>query len=108
MKDVIVYDITIHRGADYHIDFLTEEDDGTAISVTGMTAEAHLREFPESNEYQAFTCTADGTGFHLDMGHADTLKIGYTRGYYDLFILENGDREKFARGRARIIPEGTR
>ena len=108
MNEAIVYDITIQKKGDYHIDFLTEEDDGTPIDVSGYTVESHLREFPESNEYLEFTGIADETGIHLDMAHSDTAKIGYTRGYYDVFVSENGNREKFAMGRARIIPEVTR
>ena len=108
MSDVIEYNITIHKGSDYTIDFLTEEDDGTAIDVSGFTAEAQLREYPESNEYLDFTCTADATGFHLAMGHEDSAKIGYTRGYYDLFLSADGNRDKFAQGKATVIPEVSR
>lgn len=108
MNEIVIYDITIHKGSDYHIDFLTEDDDGTPISVEDFTVEAHLREYPESNEYLEFTGTADETGIHLDMSHSDTAKIGYTRGYYDIFLLDSDSREKFARGKAIIIPEVTR
>lgn len=108
MSEAIIYNITIQKRGDYHIDFLTEEDDGTPIDVSGITVESHLREFPESNEYLPFTGTADETGIHLDMPHAVTAKIGYTRGYYDVFVSENGSREKFAIGIAKIIPEVTR
>jgi len=108
MSDVIVYDITIQKGGDYEIDFLTQEDDGTDISASGLTVVAQLREFPECNDYLSFTGTADGTGIHLSMGHDLTVTIGYTRGYYDVFLVDGSAREKFARGRAKIIPEATR
>lgn len=108
MSDVIVYNITVQKGADYHIDFLTQEDDGTAISAEGLTVEAQLREYPESHEYLDFECTADETGIHLDLSAADTIKIGYTSGYYDVFLVEENSRDKFARGKAKIIPEVTR
>ena len=105
----IKYDITIQAGSDYAIDFSYEEDDGTVIPVTGWGVEAHLREFPESNDNHVFAGTADAYGFHVTMDHTETSKISYTLGAYDVFIIPPcGGREKLIYGKAHIIPEVAR
>ena len=110
MREPIIFDITIKAGANYAVDFVYEEDDGTPVSVEGWTAEAQLREFPEARDKHDFVCTADADGFHLTMSHDETSKIGYTRGVYDVFIIapDSSVRERLIQGRAMIIPEATR
>ena len=107
-EEVIQYDITINCGSDYAIDFETLEDDDSYINVESFSVESQLREFAESDDKISFTCTADGTGFHLSMPHDTTAKIPYTQGEYDVFIIKDGHRTKFAEGRANIITEVTR
>lgn len=108
-ENVIVYDIMIHAGADYTIDFETFEDDDTSINVEDFSVVAQLREYPEAPDKIEFTCDADETGFHLSLSNSDTAKIPYTQGYYDMFV-QNGTslRSKFAQGKAYIIPGVTR
>lgn len=109
MTEAIIYDITIDAGADYQIDFFYEDDDGTVISAEGWTCEAQLREYPESDEYQTFSCSADEDGFHLTIGHSISQNIGYTKGCYDVFIIDpDGERTKLSKGRAFILPRTTR
>ena len=109
MSEPIRYNITIFTRADYQIDFETTEDDDTPVSMEGWSAEAQLREFPEARDYIEFTAYADSTGFHMTMDKELTAKIPYTRGTYDLFIIDPDDtRSKLAYGKAIIIPEVTR
>lgn len=108
MKDIIEHNLTIQAGSDYTIDFLTQEDDGTPIDMAWAEAEAQLREKADHHNALPFECSADGTGIHLVMSHEVTEEIDYTRGEYDVFLLYDGTRTKFARGIANIIPGVTR
>lgn len=110
MNETIRFDITIDCGADYETDFqFTEDDENTLIDMTGWSVEAQLREFPESRDCLDFTCSADTDGFHISMSGTDTAQIGYTLGFYDVFITDPyGNRTKLVKGRAFITPRTTR
>ena len=109
MNEAVRFDITINPGADYAIDFQPIEDDETPISVSGWSADAQLREFPESMDHIDFTCTSDSTGFHLTLSKDETAKIPYTRGYYDVFITDpDNGRTRLVHGRAIVRPRATR
>ena len=109
MSEAIKFDISINTATDYTIDFSPTEDDETPIDMTGWTAEAQLRQYPEAIDYLDFVCTADENGFHMSMDHDTTALITYSRGHYDLFITDpDNRREKLAMGRAYIYPRTTR
>ena len=110
MSESLKHDIHIECDADYKADFqLSEDDEKTIIDMTGWTAQAQLREYPEAIEYLPFACTADETGIHITMAHENTAKISYTRGHYDVFITDpDGGRTKLIKGRAYIYPRAVR
>ena len=108
--DQLIYNITIKRGADYTVDVIVAEDDEAPIDLSGWTAEAQVREFPESNEAESFTCSVDVAGIHLTMPRSTVDRLGYTQGKYDLFITDpdNSSRTRLIHGIAYVIPEVTR
>ena len=110
MKETLKYDLTIHVGADYKVLFAYQEDDGTPIDVSDWTAVAQLREYPESDDFIAFTCTSYQEGFLLELSAEKTSQITYTRGVYDVFVTDPDDycRFKLVQGRVRIVPNVTR
>ena len=109
MSDVLIYDITIHAGTDYAIDFDYTDDDEVSVDVSGWSVEAQIREFTESLNAIAFDCTTDASGYHLTMDSEKTAKIMFSRGVYDVFITDlSGIRSKLIQGHAAIIHGATR
>ena len=103
--------LTIESGADFILNFTITDEDEAVVDLTGSTVRSQIREFPESNEYMPFTCihNSEGGMVTLSMSGADTAKIGYTRGVYDVFIQYANDAiEKILQGDVHIIPAVTR
>ena len=107
---LVICDLTLKRGADYAADIVIAEDNETPIDLTGYTAEAQIREFPESPDKEDFTCSVDSAGIHLSMAKETIDHIGYTQGRYDLFLTDpdNEIRTKLLQGNIFIVPEVTR
>lgn len=109
--DILRYEITIHPDEDYAMDIIYADDDGVPVDLTGWTVEAQLREFPESQDYLAFACTADSEKISLTMAHDLTAGISYSYGYYDVFITSpepESIKTRLIGGRAYILPRSTR
>lgn len=87
---------------------IVEEEE--RIYTTGKwKIESHLRAFAEAADYFEFTVGMTGDGFFLSMPHSETKMIPYSRGVYDVFLIEeDGTRTKILMGQARIIREVTR
>ena len=110
INEQILYNISVEPGADYDIDYIYAEDDETPVDMSGWVIESQLREFPEAKDYFSFSTSADENGIHLHMPYTTTLKIPYTRGYYDVFMTDpdHNTRVKLISGRAFITPRATR
>ncbi len=110
MNDIPKYDLTIMQGQDYTVDLIYAEDDETPVDVTGWAVQSHLRQFPEASDYFPFTCTADMTGFHMSMTAAETEKITFSKGAYDVFVIDpdNEYRTPLIYGQVTVKPGGTR
>lgn len=110
MKETLRHDLVINKGENYTVDFSYQEDDGTPVDVSGWTAEAQIREFPEAKDYQGFVCSADNTGFHLSLSAENTERLSFSRGFYDVFITDpyGLSRVKLVQGRVSVIRDTTR
>lgn len=110
MNDIPKYDLTIMQGQDYTIDLIYAEDDETPIDVTGWTIDSHLKQYPHALDYFPFNCTADESGFHLSLPKEETDQITFSKGFYDVFIIDpdNAKRTPLIYGAATIIPGSTR
>lgn len=80
------------------------------IIVGGWRIEAQLREFSESNDSFDFDYWMDEDGYHLTMTNDITREIPFTKGVYDVFVInvETGIRSKLLFGDANIIRRTTR
>lgn len=109
MNETPVYDLTIKAGSFYSIDFDYTDDDEVSVDVSGWTAESQIRQFAESLNSVAFSCSADATGFHLTMDEETTRELRFARGVYDVFIDDgSGTRAKLIEGHVTVLPEVTR
>ena len=110
MKETLKHDLTIPVGADYQVDFIYEEDDGTVVDVSDWTVESQIREYPEANDCIEFTCTADEDGFHLTLSAEETEQLTFSQGVYDVFITSPSEiyRTKLVKGRVLVDPDTTR
>ena len=104
------FDIIIHAGADLELTLTIRDEDGNLYDLTGCTATAQLREYPEAVDKYDFTVTHnnDGGQILMKMSHDLTAKIPFTSGHYDLFIDTTVEVIKLMYGEAEIIPAGTR
>ena len=110
MNKLIKHDITLQQGQDYEIDLIYANDDETPIDVTGWTALSYIRQKPHSLDYFPFTCTADTSGFHLTMDKTLTDEIPFTKGVYDVIIInpDNNKKTPLIIGEVTIKPRSTR
>lgn len=111
MNKVPEYEITIHAGVDYAIDFAYEDDNDNVVSAEGWTIEAQLRDYKEAANAFEFECSSDEEGFHLRMDRETTGQINFKNGVYDVFITtpDGSIRDKLIMGTALIYtPEVTR
>ena len=105
------YDINIESGADFFHQFRLRDDEENLVDLTGATVTAQLREYSEAQDYFLFTATHNGEGgtVFLTMPHESTAAIGYTAGYYDVFVdYPDETREKVLWGQVVISPAVTR
>ncbi len=110
MNEIPKFDLTIMQGQDYSIDLIYTEDDETPVDMTGWKIWSHIRQYPEASDYFPFTCSADGTGFHLSMPASTTGNITFSKGVYDVFIADpdNENHTPLIYGQVTVKPGGTR
>jgi hypothetical protein len=99
-----VKDITIISGSRFMMDMEYVDDNNVTVSLSGYTAYAQLREYPESNTAFDFTCTIVNNNIQMIMPPETTSKIYFPKGVYDL-ILVDGDMNPYEilHGKADII-----
>lgn len=104
------FDIEIECGADYYLQVYLKDEFELPVDLTDATVTAHLREFPESRDHIPFNVTHYGENgvINISMSHANTAKIGYTRGVYDVFVETESSRDRVLWGKVAIFPSVTK
>lgn len=103
--------INIEKFSDFSMTFTLTDSAGQAIDLTGANVSAKIREFPESIDYFEFTADwGDTSGeITLTMEHETTAEIGWSYGYYDVFVtFADGKVWRVLWGRVCVIPAVTR
>lgn len=109
MKDII-FDITIEAGSDYPLDISYTDDDDNPVDLTGWTIDACIREETGNRDCIPFRTWADSAGLHLFMSRERTAGFSYSRGIWDMFIMDPllKTRTKLMHGRVDIKPDTAR
>lgn len=96
--------------------FYVNQSTGLPMDLTGYRAELQVKN--ESNFERSIFLTSEPEGgitiqpllgiVDLKVGYQLTKEVGWTRGFYDLFIFTpEGDRLRFAKGFFSILPSMT-
>lgn len=104
------FDIVMKAGADFHLAFTIKDSDGTPLNLVGATVIAHLREYPEAKDAFEFTATHNGEGgkISLSMPYNVTSGIWFTKGCYDVYTVQGGEKKLWLFGDAKIYLSTTR
>lgn len=99
------YNISIEAGADFYWKFVVRDAENYLVDLTDTEISCQLRQTPESQDYFQMTALHNGAGgtVVLTMPHEQTAQIGYTAGYYDVFITwPDASVQKYLWGEAAI------
>lgn len=93
------YDLRIAQGSDYGLQVILQQPLGTAMNLTGFTAQAEIKLFTSADDVAAeMTCTIDEdatTGILvLSLDNTQTTKLTNNYYVYDLFIESNNIKTK--------------
>lgn len=105
------YDIQIEQGADWSRDlFLTTATQG-AISLSGRTFSAQIRQFPSGTVATSINCTvvsAAGGQLRLSVTSAASLLVPTAGAKYDLFMVTSaGVSTRLLAGSVNVTPRIT-
>lgn len=113
----VVFNTTIDQGADWYINFIYKQPDGTPVNITGCTAALQIRTSPLAKTYVLNLDTDSGIVITGNEGllecHAtaeQTAQIVNGRYAYDIEITFpiTGVVTRLAQGTVEVIPQVTR
>jgi hypothetical protein len=99
--------ISIEKGADFNNTFTINDSDGSVFNLSGYTATAKIRKYPESPTSQSFTVgITSATGeITLSMGSTTTILLSNGRNYYDVLITSDENiKTRVIEGTALVSP----
>ena len=113
----VFYNALINQGADWYINFIYNQPDGTPVNLTGATAALQVRSFPEDT-VSVLTLTSEDGGITITPltgtleVHAtaeQTTLMGAGFYYYDIEITQVGDIvTRLAQGQVEVNAQVTR
>lgn len=108
-------DIEIEQGATFNLEFLYQDEDGTPINLTGMTARMQLRRTFNSpdallsltTENSRITITPLLGKIVLNISATDTATLTGS-GVYDLELVNGSVVNRILQGSYSVCPEATK
>lgn len=105
---VAAVNIVIEQGTDYQEVFTVNNPDGSPLNLTGYTAAAKMRKFPDSSTSTSFNVGIVSTAGQVVVSIANTITTQLKGGryYYDVIITEGstGKKSKVVDGMVIVNP----
>lgn len=102
--------ITIEKGTDFQNAYTISNPDGSPLDLTGCSASAKIRKFPESVNFSSFVVgivTSAGQVV-LSMGKTTTSQLSNGRNYYDVLLVTSDNKtSKVFEGMALVTPSAS-
>lgn len=110
------YDITIFRGATYDQTFTWLDDDASPIDLTGFTARMHVRDTVDAPDPPLLSLTTPGDitlgggsgTIRVIISAAATSALAFTKGVYDLELVDGAVVTRLLQGAVKLSREVTR
>lgn len=99
--------IVIEQGTDYQEVFTVKNPDGSPLDLTGHTAVAKIRKFPDSTSSTSFNVGIVSAAGQVVVSLANTVTddLKYGRYYYDVIVISSiGKKTKIVDGMVLVNP----